>query len=288
MNSIEHDVNNIIKSVVKRNSAELDMALIRPLSNDYKFSTNGLYIFCGKMGSGKTLEIIKHILITDKLNDGNGYYNMIVFCSTSGGLDKTVQAFLPKIKTTVVFVPDSHILEFLRKHIKRKRKYYSIIKYVNTKGKKVDEEFERLCGKHNLDKVEKKLQYVAQKLLKYNTTKYPLNMLLVLDDFAGHPLLKNPNTELCRILTKTRHYNITCILAVQSTKFVIKNLKRICTDLVLWKGVGWDDFYDLMRELPHQFDIDEVWRNYRSLDNPHAKLVMNIYSNSYYIDKGDV
>ena len=42
MNSIEHDVNNIIKSVVKRNSAELDMALIRPLSNDYKFSTNGL------------------------------------------------------------------------------------------------------------------------------------------------------------------------------------------------------------------------------------------------------
>ena len=42
MNSIEHDVNNIIKNVVKRNSAELDMALIKPLSNDYKFSTNGL------------------------------------------------------------------------------------------------------------------------------------------------------------------------------------------------------------------------------------------------------
>lgn len=55
MNSIEHDVNNIIRSVVKRNSAELDMALIKPLSNDYMFSTNGLYIFCGKMGSGKTL-----------------------------------------------------------------------------------------------------------------------------------------------------------------------------------------------------------------------------------------
>lgn len=285
MNSIEHDVNNIIKSVVKRNSAELDMALIRPLSNDYKFSTNGLYIFCGKMGSGKTLEIIKHILITDRMNNGDGYYNLIVFCSTSGGLDKTVQAFLPKIKTPIAFVPDSSLLQFLNAHIKMKKKYYSLYKYVNSEGKKIDDEFKRLIDKHKLDNDEKKLLYVAQKMMKYNTTKYPLNLLLVLDDFAGHPLINRPDNELCRILTKTRHYNITCILAVQSTKFVIKNLKRICTDLVLWKGVSWDDFYNLMRELPHNFDMKRVWEEYRKLSDPHSKLVMNIYSGFYEIQK---
>lgn len=279
------EVDDVISKIVKKNSVELNTALIKPLSDEYKFSTNGFYIFCGKMGSGKTLEIIKHILITDRMNNGEGYYNLIVFCSTSGGLDKTVQAFLPKIKTPIAFVPDSSLLQFLNAHIKMKKKYYSLYKYINSEGKKIDDEFNRLIDKHKLDNDEKKLLYVAQKMMKYNTTKYPLNLLLVLDDFAGHPLINRPDNELCRILTKTRHYNITCILAVQSTKFVIKNLKRICTDLVLWKGVSWDDFYNLQRELPHNFDVKRVWEEYRKLSDPHSKLVMNIYSGSYEIKK---
>lgn len=279
------EVDDVINKIVKKNSTELNTALIKPLSDEYKFSTNGFYIFCGKMGSGKTLEIIKHILITDRMNNGEGYYNLIVFCSTSGGLDKTVQAFLPKIKTPIAFVPDSSLLQFLNAHIKMKKKYYSLYKYINSEGKKIDDEFNRLIDKHKLDNDEKKLLYVAQKMMKYNTTKYPLNLLLILDDFAGHPLINKPDNELCRILTKTRHYNITCILAVQSTKFVIKNLKRICTDLVLWKGVSWDDFYNLMRELPHNFDVKRVWNEYKKLSDPHSKLVMNLYSGCYEIQK---
>ena len=136
------------------------------------------------------------------MNNGEGYYNLIVFCSTSGGLDKTVQSFLPKIKTPIAFVPDTSLLQFLQCHIRRKKKYYSLYRYVNSGGKKVDEEFKRLIEKHKLDKEEKKLLYVAQKLLKYNTVKYPLNLLLVLDDFAGHKLINKPDSELCRILTK--------------------------------------------------------------------------------------
>ena len=279
------EVDDVINKIVKKNSAELNMALIKPLSDEYKFSTNGFYIFCGKMGSGKTLEIIKHILITDRMNNGEGYYNLIVFCSTSGGLDKTVQAFLPKIKTPIAFVPDSSLLKFLNAHIKMKKKYYSLYKYINSGGKKIDDEFNRLIEKHKLDNDEKKLLYVAQKMMKYNTTKYPLNLLLVLDDFAGNQLINRPDTELCRILTKTRHYNITCILSVQSTKFVIKNLKRICTDLILWRGVSWDDFYNLQRELPHNFDVKEVWEDYKNLSDPHSKLVMNLYAGSYEIQK---
>lgn len=279
------EVDDVINKIVKKNSTELNTALIKPLSDEYKFSTNGFYIFCGKMGSGKTLEIIKHILITDRMNNGDGYYNLIVFCSTSGGLDKTVQAFLPKIKTPIAFVPDSSLLQFLNAHIKMKKKYYSLYKYINSEGKKIDDEFKRLIDKHKLDNDEKKLLYVAQKMMKYNTTRYPLNLLLILDDFAGHPLINRPDNELCRILTKTRHYNITCILAVQSTKFVIKNLKRICTDLVLWRGVSWDDFYNLMRELPHNFDVKQVWEEYRKLSDPHSKLVMNLYAGCYEIQK---
>ena len=58
---------------------------------------------------------------------------------------------------------------------------------------------------------------------KYGTSRYPANLLLILDDFASNPLLQQKESELNRLLTKTRHYNISCIIAVQTTKFVIKN-----------------------------------------------------------------
>ena len=287
------EVNDTISKTVKKNKEELDMALIKPLKPNYQFSSNGLYLYIGKMGSGKTLEIIKHILITDKISgsddkskDCNTYYNLIVFCSTSQGLDKTVQTFLPKIKTPVAFVPDTSILGFLKRHIRRKKKYYAIVSFINSELKKTNEEMKRIFAKHGLQNRGKKLKYIAQKLLKYNCTNYPLNLLLVLDDFANHPLMRKPDSELVRIITKGRHYNITSILAVQTTKFVVKNCKRMCSDVVLWKGLSEDDWIDLMRELPHSFDSKQLWEEYHNLQNPHDHLEMHVYANSYKFVKG--
>ena len=50
-------------------------------------------------------------------------------------------------------------------------------------------------------------------------------------------------------MTKTRHYNLTFVIIGQTTKFLLKNLKRMCTDVVLYKGCGEEDFKDLMKEV---------------------------------------
>ena len=47
-------VEALIKETLKKNKKELDMALIRPLTPSYPFSTNGVYYLIGKMGSGKS------------------------------------------------------------------------------------------------------------------------------------------------------------------------------------------------------------------------------------------
>lgn len=283
MEDLYDEVEETIHKTISKNKKELDYALIKPLSKKYVFSTNGLYIFCGRQGSGKTQEIIRHILMCDRLGDeGKPYYNLIVFCSTSAGLDKTVAAFLPKIKTPIAFVPDTHLLQFLRLHIKRKRKYYSMVKYIFSGFKKEDDEIKRLFNKHHINTNKlKKLEYIVKKIAAYKQTNYPLNLLLILDDFAANPLIKRPDTELCRIITKSRHYNVTSIISVQTTKFIIKNLKRMASDVILWSGVSQDDYDELMKELPHSFDAKELWNEYHKLTNNHSRLELHVIVGKY-------
>ena len=277
---IQQEVDEILTKVRKKNSKELSMALIKPLTKEYQFCSNGIYLFSAPMGSGKSYEIMRHILISERLFD-EGYYSLIVFCSTSGGLDKTVQAFLPKVKTPIAFMPDSSLLPFLRRHIKVKKKYYAIVQFMNSNLKKPSQEMERIITKHGLKKKEQQLKYMAEKLLKYNTSRYPANLLLILDDFASHPLLQQKESELNRLLTKTRHYNITCIIAVQTVKFVIKNLKRMLTDCILWKGLSRDDWDGFMRELSHSFDEDILWEQYHQLKDSHSRLELHMIANQY-------
>lgn len=287
VDNIEHEVDQILEKVRKKNSKELSYALIKPLTASYPFCSNGIYLFSGSMGAGKSYEIMRHILISERLFD-QPYYSLIVFCSTSGGLDKTVQSFLPKIKTPIAMMPDTSLLAFLRRHIKVKKKYYAIVQYMNSNLKKPSEEMNRIINKHGLKKKEQILKYIAEKLLKYGTDRYPANLLLILDDFASNPLLQQKESELNRLLTKTRHYNITCIIAVQTVKFIIKNLKRMLTDAVIWKGLSRDDWDGFMRELSHSFDAEILWNEYHSLQDSHSRLELHMIANKYrFILEGD-
>lgn len=276
----------ILEKTRKKNAKELNMAVVKPLAKEYPFSTNGIYLFCGKIGSGKSYEVMKHILVSERLFQ-EPYYSLIVFCSTSGGLDKTVQTFLPKVKTPIAFMPDTSLMPFLRRHIKVKQKYYALVQFLNSNLKKPNPEMNRIISKHGLKKKSQVLKYIAEKLLKYGTDRYPANLLLVLDDFASHPLLQQKESELNRLLTKTRHYNITCIICVQTTRFIIKNLKRMLTDLILYKGLSEDDWINLMRELSHSFDADQIWEQYHQLKSIHSKLIMHLTTNEYKFESVD-
>ena len=64
---IEQEVNEILDKVRKKNAKELSFALIKPLTRDYPFCSNGIYLFSGSMGSGKSYEIMRHILISERL-----------------------------------------------------------------------------------------------------------------------------------------------------------------------------------------------------------------------------
>lgn len=73
-----------------KNQREIEGALIKPISDDYPFSTNGIYFLIGRPGSGKSFWIWRHIMITERLFK-QPYYNKIIFCSTSGKMVKQLK-----------------------------------------------------------------------------------------------------------------------------------------------------------------------------------------------------
>ena len=133
----------------------------------------------------------------------------------------------------------------------------------------------------------KEYKYVARKIDEYGKPPYPNNMLLILDDFLGSDLLENKKSPLVKILTKLRHYNITTIVSQQSTKGIGRTVRRLASDCALWKGVGYDDFFDLMKEIPVKADKDYLWQLYQSLKNKHDFVEFHFHCDTYKCNRFD-
>lgn len=276
-------VEGIIKETLKKNQRDIEMALIRPLSPEYPFSTNGVYFLIGKMGAGKSFFIWRHIMITERLFK-QPYYSKVIFCSSSGKLDKTAEVLSQNVKTPICYVKEENLMEYLKRHLKRKLKYYSLVKHVMSRMKEANEEMRRLIQKHSLYEIEDRIDYIAQKMMKYDTSAYPYNTLLVLDDAAGSPLLKNGNSELCRLLTKTRHYNLTAIIAVQTLRFVHLNVKRLATDIICYAGYSKEDFTSMLQQTPNNLDLKSTVEEYLSHKGQHDRFVINITANDAHFE----
>mgnify|MGYP001026860966 CR=1 FL=1 len=281
---IINSVESLIKKTLQKNQREIEMALIKPLHPEYPFSSNGIYFLIGRPGSGKTYFIWKHILITEKLFK-QPYYQKIIFCSTSGKMDKTSEVLSKNVITPILYISETQLTSYLKKHLKRKIKYYSLVKHILTKMKETNEEVERLINKHSLQDLDDRIVYIANKLVKYQTASYPYNTLIILDDCAGSDLLKNGNSEFIRLLTKTRHYNITCIMAFQTIRFVHINAKRMATDIICYSGYSEEDFTSLLQQTNNNLNTKETVKEYLQHRDPHDKFIMNITADKYYFEK---
>ena len=267
------EIDKQFDNISKSNKEVLDNALIKPIHEKFPISQNGICGFIAPMGSGKSYTYLK-LSAQQEVLFNEPFFELIVICSTSSKFDETVNTFKNTIKKSkLVAIKDTELLDYLNKYMRRILKYNSIIKYVNSNMKKINEELLRIITKNNLVNNKKLLKYIAEKLLKYNWKTYPHRMLLILDDFAAHPLLNTKTTELSRLLKKLRHFNINVIISVQTTKSIPKDIKRCLSDIVLFPGISKEDFYDLMKESPASiFDIDKLWKEYSKIRDPHGRF----------------
>ena len=158
-------VEALIHKTLQKNQREIEGALIKPLSPQYPFSTNGIYFLIGKPGAGKSFWMWRHIMITERLFK-HPYYNKIIFCSTSGKMDKTAEVLRRKIQTKITYINEKQLMPTLEKQLRRKIKYYSIVKHVLSKLKETNEQMRRLIEKHHLNEIEDRIIYIANKLMQ--------------------------------------------------------------------------------------------------------------------------
>jgi hypothetical protein len=116
-----NEVEKLIDKRLKANEFELKHPKIQLFHPDYLFSTNDIYFLCGKMDTCKSFNVVKHILITERMFKQT-YYDLIIFSATSGKLDNTVASLKQDVSTNIEFVSDKQLMPYLNKHLKDKSK----------------------------------------------------------------------------------------------------------------------------------------------------------------------
>ena len=285
-----NDIEENFRKVSEKNQKELEMALIKPIHEKYPYAQNGICAMIASMGSGKSYNYLKAIAKQEVLYPDQPFYELVVICSTSAKFDKTVETYKPLIqKSKLVCVKDSDLIFWLNKYMRRILKYNSIINYINNGCKNPNEEIERLFEKRRITKKDKQIKYITEKLIKYDWSTYPHRCLLVLDDFANHPLLRSKETEMCRLLKKLRHFNINVIICVQTVKSIPKDIKRTLSDIILFPGIGEEDFMELVKESPAGvFDKKKLWAEYKKISDPHALFAIHIKARKIIITLSNV
>ena len=275
-------VDDILHKQAEKNKKELTTALILPFSDDYPFCTNGVYFFAGRMGSGKTYGVIRHIMITDRLME-KPYYDQIVVSATSGSMDKTSKTFMNNCSAPVTNVDDKQLMAWLNKNVKQKGKYYAINKFIQSNMRVVTDDMKKIIEKHKLLRDDKKsydmrrlASYILSKLSKYPFKKCPSNTFLILDDYGGHTLLNKPDSPLANFITKVRHYNYTVCIMCQTWRMICLNLKRLCTDFVIFQGYSQQDFETMVTQSGSGRDKKELWEKYKNLKTPRSYMRLHI------------
>ena len=282
------EVDSIMTKQIKKNQDVINNSKIEPLTDDYKFCTNGVYFLCAKMSGGKTYWIMKHILITERLFK-QPYYDTIVFTSTSGTLDKTVSSMASQIQTPINYIPDVELMSYLIKHLNNKMKFYAVMEFINSNGEEINDIMAHIIEKYHLYMtykgervfdIKRIINYARGKMEKYQFHSYPSNTLLILDDFAGHELIKKVDSPLAKIMTKVRHYHLTVIIAAQTWRFINLNLKRLCSDLIIGTGFSMEDFQHMIQQTPSNQNWKELWNQYKDLPSKHSKMIIHCVEGS--------
>ncbi len=144
-----------------------------------------------------------------------------------------------------------------------------------------------ILAKHHFQKPNGKFEmrgliaYIALKLQKYPFRKYPSNTFLVLDDYGGKPIVNKADSELANFITKVRHYNYTVCIMTQTWRFICLNLKRLCTDFVIFQGYSMEDFQKMIDQSGATEDWKTLWEGYKDLISPRSYLRLHIVAGSH-------
>jgi shikimate kinase len=102
-------------------------------------------LFVGKMGSGKTNDVLKHLMMTDSLGPNvSPFYSKIVYSGSVGEDDEIYSTLKKALTNLIIQVPPNKLMEFLNEHLRVKKKYSAICKYIMNDFKEPNKTMQRI------------------------------------------------------------------------------------------------------------------------------------------------
>jgi hypothetical protein len=282
----------IFKKLATKDASVLKTAVIEPIHPKFPFADNGIWIMIAVPGTGKTYNYLG--LATDQqwIKKDAPWFEFVVICSTSHELDKTVKTFSKAITDSkLIPVEDTELLEFLDVHKTNIKLHNTVMEYLHNNFKNPSDKMQKLIEEYNLTTKNKQITFIAKVLNQLQFKTYPCRMLLIMDDFANHPLMRRRGDDLSARIRKLRHYQITVIICVQRTKDVTRDMKAFATDFVLFPGINEEDFIELLRESSASYfsknERQLLWNRYRTIKNQRTMLRIHTKAKKVIIEHPD-
>jgi hypothetical protein len=289
MNKAKNKVDEIFKKLAKKNQFGLKNADIEPIHPEFPFARNGICVFIAPMSSGKTFRYLKFSAIQQYLFD-EPYFETIVICSTSGEFDETALTYKDAIaESNLILIKDEELLDWISEYKQKRFLYNTLRKYIRNDFKNPSDQMKAIIKENRLhNDPNRLLKYLSSKLSEIGWRSYPHRLLLIMDDYANHPLLKKKDSPLPRELRKLRHSGINVIICVQAVKDIPRDIKRILNDLIVFPGLGEEDFIKLIRETPaSRFNYKTLWNMYSKIKRKKTMFRMHIDADRVIITAPD-
>jgi hypothetical protein len=101
---LESKVNKKMKTL-RSKSKFLEAGKVAPIHQDYPYINVGLMLFVGKIGSDKTNDVLKQLMMTGSLRPiGSLFYSKIVYSGSVGEVDETYSTFKKVLKTPIIHI----------------------------------------------------------------------------------------------------------------------------------------------------------------------------------------
>ena len=194
-------------------------------------------------------------------------------------------------KTKLITIKDDELLDYISEYSEKILLYNTIMTFVKNKLQDPSNEILQLLKdngimnrKGEIDYI-RMMNFISYKLIELGFKTHPTRMLLILDDFASHPLLKSKENPLSRFLKKLRHFNINVIICVQTTKSIPRDIKRNLSDAILFAGINEDDFKFLVKEssIGRLGTCNQLWESYSKTKDSHKMIKYHIVAGSIIV-----
>ena len=219
------------------------------------FKRNSVNVLIGKKGSGKTYNVFREVLKL-KFVENHRYTKMLYI--TDKPYDPTYTRMKQLMPITVQKVPYSKAVDKIRELSEAKN---AIAEIKENDIKVVDLDTTRL-------------NEVLGEEVKQDEEVF--HSIVLLDDCAFLFERHTPaNNALWKLLFENRQPKITYFLTMQDSKGLDTSIKEAVDTFWLFGGFTEHKFRYLMRSIPHEMDVRDIWYMYAKLTKNQALIFFN-------------